>query len=264
MSPRRSRRLLACAPTLGAAAVLALLVATSVGADLLAPPPDPVTCEPLLAVLVHGARATIAIGAIASLLSLLGGVVFGTAAGLAGGPWDRILTRVAELLSAFPTVVMVGVVCAVVRDPGLATLGAAIGLVRFAEVAKLVRVELVAWQSTELAVAARATGATAAATLVRHVMPRVAPVLAQTVVSTVSAVVVIQTLIGFLGLAPVRGVPSWGGALAHALSEGRNATAVVMVAACVTTVAAVQILAERVREWLDPYAKHATPCIRRS
>lgn len=247
-----------------ALAALATLVVVASLADVLVSRGDGLSSSSLAVVLVHGARSLVIVTAVASSLSLLVGIVAGAVAGFSGGALDRGLSRVVELLSAFPTIVLVALVTAFDPEPNVLHFGLAIAAVRLAEVARLVRVEIIRWSGTDLSLAARAIGASAGGALLRHLGPRLAGVLAQTLVSTIAAVVVVQTLVEFVGLGGRAGAATWGAGLARAVSDGDNTAAVVLMAVTLAVVGSTQVLAEAVREWFDPYAGRATPCAPRS
>ncbi len=251
------------APVFGAIGFVLLVSSCAALADVISS--RPVTADAsLFALLVHGARSTLVIVVIATSLSLAAGLGLGAVAGFSGGSWDRSIARLIELVAAFPTVIVVAIVYSAVEQPGLATVGVAIALVRLSEVARLVRLEVIAWRSSEQALAARAIGATMRGMLLWHLGPRLAVVLAQTAVSSVSAVIVIETLMEFVGLGTARTAPTWGATLARAVAAGHNGAAVAVLAASVLTVASAQILAEHVRESFDPHPRRATPCTPRA
>ncbi len=264
MTPTRFdlRPVPACASLVGAVMVVVVLAGCTLLADLVADHARVDADASVVRVLVRGARSTVVVAGVASGLSVLLGVVMGALAGLLGGMVDRALTRGAELVAAFPAVVMVALVRSMSPATGLLVTGAAIGALRCMEVARLVRVEVIAWRSSEFSVGAMAIGATAVGSLVHHVGPRLAPLVAQTMVSGVGAVVVIDMLVEFLGLG-ADGIDvsrSWGASLARAVSSGDGTTVAALLGASIMTVGAVQVLAERVRERLDPHGKRATPC----
>jgi len=256
------RRLPARASSIGALLVLVALAGCTLLADLVAGDARADASASLVRMLVHGARSMVVVAVVASGLSSLLGVVMGASAGFLGGTVDRALTRGAELVSAFPAVVMVALVRSLWPSPGLLAMGAAIGVLRLMEVARLVRVEVIAWRSSESSIGVKAIGATAMGALVRHIGPRIAPSVAQTVVSSVGAVVAIDMLVEFLGLGGdgMDVSSSWGASLARAVSSGDGSTVAALLGASVMTVGAAQVLAERVRERLDPHGKRATPC----
>ena len=93
--------------------------------------------------LVHGARTSLGAALIAALGFVAIGTLLGALGGFFGGVFDAVVARLIETITAFPTLVLVLVVQAVVPHPTLWTLLLAIGLARWPEVARLVRAEVI-------------------------------------------------------------------------------------------------------------------------
>jgi peptide/nickel transport system permease protein len=203
--------------------------------------------------LVHGARASLGAALFAALGFVAIGSLLGALGGFYGGLFDGIVARVTETLTAFPTLVLVLVVQAVVSHPSLWTLLLAIGLTRWPEVARLVRAEVMLVSSQDYVVAARALGAGPWRILRRHVLPNaVAPVLVAGTFGLAS-VVLVEASLDFIGVGAPAGSASWG----ETLSETRDHLAAWWLlafpgVAVFATVLALNLVGEALRDALDP------------
>src|SRR5699024_10486959 len=106
------------------------------------------------------------------LLSLVFGVVFGLMAGYFGGLIDTFVSRLIEVLQAFPSLLLL-IVLSVTIGPGLVTAYIALGIVGWSGVARLVRGETLKLRNAEYVEGARALGSRNARLLFRHVFPAV-------------------------------------------------------------------------------------------
>lgn len=199
--------------------------------------------------LVYGARHALGLTLAALLISLVFGGVLGAVAGLRGGFWDDVLTRPVELIETFPAVVVVAVVRAV--DPSLTpwSLVLAIAAVRWAEVARLVRAEVIRVSSMEFVVSARAIGCTQTRILRRHVLPHATRPVVVSLLFGVASVVLLEVAISYLGL----GLPgSWGTLIAEGLVEEHGSRLTWCAAtALALTVGAAYLVADALGETLD-------------
>jgi peptide/nickel transport system permease protein len=203
--------------------------------------------------LVHGARTSLGAALFAALGFVAIGTFLGALGGFFGGILDGVLSRLVEALSAFPTLVLVLVVQAVVPHPSLWTLLLAIGLTRWPEVARLMRAEVLLVSSQDYVLAARALGAGPWRILRRHVVPNAfAPILVAGTFGLAS-VVLIEASLDFLRVGLPPGSASWG----ETLSETREHLGawwllVFPGLAVFVTVVALNLVGEALRDALDP------------
>ena len=198
--------------------------------------------------LLHGGRVALGLALLALVLGVSFGVLVGALAGWLGGFWDETLSRAAELVEAFPAVVIVALIRAI--DPERATwsLLLALAAVRWAEVARLVRAEVMRVSSADFVLAARALGSPRARILRRHVLPHaLGPVLVSGTFGLVS-VVLLEVAVSFLGLGHHG---SWGVMIAEGLQPGSATAAWWAAAALALTLLAAYGLADAVRQALD-------------
>jgi peptide/nickel transport system permease protein len=207
----------------------------------------------VLARILYGTRTALTLGALAVLAFASIGLVLGALAGFFRGVLDAAVARVIETLSAFPTLVLVLVVQAIVPGASTFTLLVAIGLTRWTEVARLVRAEVLAASHQDYVTAARALGASPWRVLRRHVLPNsVAPAIVATAFG-VAQVVLVEAALDFLRVGAPNVTASWG----ETLSEARDHAGAWWLLAfpgamLFITVAALNLVGEALRDALDP------------
>jgi peptide/nickel transport system permease protein len=160
--------------------------------------------------LVHGTRASLTLGAIVALLSLVFGLSLGAIAGALGGVWDSLIERLVEVVGVFPAVVAVALVRALERRPSLLSLVVVIAAVNAANIARLARVLVLRCLAEEWAVAAQATGASPLRIAFRHLLPHLAPALSVAAVLAVGSVILTETSLSFLDLGVPSTIATWG------------------------------------------------------
>lgn len=165
--------------------------------------------------LVHGAFASLSLGIGATLIGLFGGALLGVAAGYARGTVDRIITRLLDVLLAFPEV-LVALLAITVLGPGQWSLVLAVGLGRIPGAARLVRAQVQQVRSAPFVAQSIGLGLTPAQILQRHIVPNsLGPVLVHTVLG-VGVCIIFGAGLSFLGLGAVPPSPEWGLMLSEA------------------------------------------------
>jgi peptide/nickel transport system permease protein len=209
--------------------------------------------------LVHGARTSMSIAFVAVLALVAIGAMLGALGGFFGGQFDALVARLIETLTAFPSLVLVLVVQAIVPHPTSITFLATLALTRWTEVARLVRAEVLLVTSQEYVLAARAIGASPWRVLVKHVAPNArAPVLVSSAFGLAS-VVLIEAALDFLRVGVPAPVASWG----EMLSQSRDHLAawwlLIFPGCCLLlAVIALNLVGEALRDALDPRLRAAT------
>lgn len=176
----------------------------------------------VLSRLLAGARVSISVGLLATLLACGVGVTLGLLAGFYGRWIDEVVMRFMDMLMAFPYIVLAMALVAVI-GPGLTNIVVVIAIVRLPQFARLTRGAVLAVKELEFVTAARAIGATNYRMVLRHVFPNVlAPIF---VISSLSIATAINTeaALSFLGLGITPPMSSWGTMLADGRSNLRDA-----------------------------------------
>lgn len=258
-----------------AVGVIATLVLAAVFAPLLAPydptRPDlvlgfraaPPSAEHLLGTdragrdvlsrLLYGARVSLTIGFGSQLLSLFLGVVAGLSAGYFGGWTDTLISRLIEVLQAFPSLLFI-IVLSVSLGPGLLTAYIALGIVGWAGVARIVRGAALGIRQTEYVEGARALGAGSVRLISRHVLPGVLPSLIVIYTIGVGSAIIGEATLSFLGLGVKPPTPSWGQMIADGQSYLTSAwwMSVFPGLTIAVVVIAFNFLGDALRDALDP------------
>jgi len=198
--------------------------------------------------LLYGARTALGLTAAVLLLSLLLGVLLGASAAHLGGFWDELLSRPLEVIEALPTIVVVAVTRAIAPEAAVWSLVLAAAAVRFAEIARLVRAEVLRANSADYVVAARALGCSDMRILARHIMPSAARPVVVSLMFGVASLVLLEVAVSFLGWG-IQG--SWGVIIAEGLGASTSWAATCAAVALVVTVASAYLLADAVTEMLD-------------
>ena len=171
----------------------------------------------VLSRLLSGARISLLIGLIVVVASALIGTILGLLAGYFGGWLDTVISRVVDILLAFPFMIFAIGLMAVLQ-PGLLNIILTLTLKGWVPFCRLVRGETLAIKKREHVEAARALGAGHGHQLFREILPNVvAPVIVLGTL-TVATVILLEASLSFLGLGVQPPTPTWGGMV----SEGRD------------------------------------------
>jgi peptide/nickel transport system permease protein len=163
--------------------------------------------------IVFSTRLDLQIGLISVLFPFVFGSLAGIATGYLGGRLDTFFMRIVDVLMAFPFLILVVAIMAIL-GPGLGNLYIAFGLVGWIPYARITRAETLATRNLEYVQAARTIGCTTTRIMLRHVLPNViAPGLVYVFTGMVLAILTGATL-SFLGLGPQPPTPEWGAMIA--------------------------------------------------
>lgn len=207
----------------------------------------------ILSRLVHGARVSLLVGAIAVAVSCPIGVLVGLLAGYIGRRTDDVLMRITDIQLAIPTILLAIAVVAVL-GPGVRNVIITLTVTGWTLYARLVRGEALGVKTRDFVVAARAAGAGDARIMFRHVLPNVLTPVIVVAVFAVANMIILEATLSFLGLGVEPTVVTWG----RMLNAGRLylSTAWWLTAfpglAIFVTVLAVNLLGDHLRDWLDP------------
>lgn len=158
--------------------------------------------------LVHGGRATLLVGAVAALLSVVIGIAVGALAGFYGGKVDNLLMRGTEFFQVLPTLLFAMVVTTLFT-PSLLTVTVAIGIVSWPNTARLTRGEFLRFRDVEFVRAERTIGATNARLIWKVILPNVLPPLVVSATLAVGTAILFEAGLSFLGLGDPNQM-SWG------------------------------------------------------
>jgi peptide/nickel transport system permease protein len=166
----------------------------------------------LLSALLHGARLAAIVGVLVVAISLVAGALLGAAAGYRGGATDHAVSGAADVVQAFPAIVLNIAILALVARPGLLHLVVALVSNRWVLYARIARAQTFSLREREFVQAARALGAGEARIVTRHIMPNLAGPLVIQATSGFGGAILAEATLSFLGLGPGT-ASSWGALL---------------------------------------------------
>ncbi|MDQ7777550.1 ABC transporter permease [Paracoccus aminovorans] len=162
----------------------------------------------ILAGLIAGGRATLAVGFAAAAITMLIGVLIGAYAGFYGGIVDDMLMRVTEFFQVLPPLLFAMVVVTLFQ-PTLVNVALAIGIVSWPQTARLTRSEFRRIRTLEYVSAMRAIGAGDGNIIWRVILPNALPPLIVSATLTIGMAILFEAGLSFLGLSDPN-VMSWG------------------------------------------------------
>ena len=171
----------------------------------------------ILARILYGGRIDLAIAFGATSVTLVGGTFIGLIAGYVGGRVDSVLMRLVDLFFAFPFLVLVIAIIAML-GPSIFNMFVAIWITSWVSYARIMRAQTVVAKKQQYVLAARALGYGSLRVMFRHILPNTAS--AVIIFSMVDAVgnIILAASLGFLGLGAQPPSPEWGAMI----SDGQN------------------------------------------
>jgi oligopeptide transport system permease protein len=166
---------------------------------------------------LYGARVSITVGLIATLVSLVIGVIYGATAGYLGGRTDAVMMRFVDVLYSIPYIFLVIILMTIFKR-NFYLLFIAIGAVEWLTMARIVRGQTLSIKQKEFIEAARASGVGPVDIILRHVIPNVFGPVVVYVTLTVPAAILAESFLSFLGLGIQEPLTSWG----VLISEGKD------------------------------------------
>ncbi|HEY9292657.1 MAG TPA: ABC transporter permease [Microlunatus sp.] len=213
----------------------------------------------ILVRIAYGARISLGVGVVATLLTVAIGVLVGLAAGFLGGVVDTVLARLVDVVLSVPFL-LVAISLVSITSPGLTVTILVIGFFSWASVARIVRGQVLSIREREYVEAARSLGARDLRIMFIDILPNV---LAQVIVYTtllIPVVIVVQATLSFLGLGLQPPAPDWGGMIAESGNYYRVAwwfTVFPGLALLITTLA-FNLFGDGVRDAFDPRSQRLT------
>jgi peptide/nickel transport system permease protein len=207
----------------------------------------------ILARVLSGARISLLVGLVVVSVSATAGILLGSLAGYIGGWVDDTISRLMDVLLAFPGILL-AIALVAVLGPSLTNVVLALSVIGWVSYARLVRGQVLRARELEFVQAARALGANTGRVLLRHVIPTTLPaVLVQATLGMAGAIIA-EASLSFLGLGVQPPTPSWGtmlnGGRAHLLDAPH--LTIFPGAAIALLVLGFNFLGDGLRDALDP------------
>jgi peptide/nickel transport system permease protein len=163
----------------------------------------------ILARVLAGARISLLVGLVVVSISASVGMLLGSIAGYFGGVIDESISRVIDVLLAFPGLLL-AIALVAVLGPSLVNVVLALSLIGWVGYARLVRGQVLRAREFEFVQAARAVGAPIPRILLRHIMPTALPAVTVQATLGMGAAILAEASLSFLGLGVQPPTPSWG------------------------------------------------------
>jgi len=207
----------------------------------------------LLARTLFGARISLAVGLIATLVSLIIGVAYGATAGFIGGRIDELMMRFVDVLYSIPYIFLV-IILMVIFNRNFFLLFVAIGAVEWLTMARIVRGQTLSVKQKEFVEAARAGGVGTFGIIFRHIVPNVFGPVIVYVTLTVPASILAESFLSYLGLGIQEPLTSWGVLIKDGADQMETApwTLIFPAAFMAVTLFCFNFIGDGLRDALDP------------
>ena len=207
----------------------------------------------VLARVLAGARISLMVGIVVVGVSASVGTVLGSVAGYFGGRLDEMISRLIDILLAFPGLLL-AIALVAVLGPNLTNVVLALSSIGWVGYARLVRGQSLQVRELEYVLAARAAGATRVRIVTRHVIPAVLPAVSVQATLGMGGAILSEAALSFLGLGVQPPTPSWGTMLSYGRAHLLDAPHVTIFPglAIAVLVLGFNFLGDGLRDGLDP------------
>jgi oligopeptide transport system permease protein len=158
---------------------------------------------------IYGARISLTIALMATLVQFFIGVVYGGISGYVGGSLDNLMMRIVDLINSIPLLLYV-ILLMVVMGAGLVTIMVALGSVYWVLMARLVRGQVLSIKENEFVLAARTLGASSWRIMVKHLIPNAMGPIIVSLAMMVPSAIFSEAFLSFVGLGVSAPQASWG------------------------------------------------------
>ena len=206
--------------------------------------------------IIYGARVSLVIGLLPTFISMFIGTILGLFAGYYGGKTDFVIMRLADIMLAFPSLLLAMVVMYTLGG-GIVNIFIALSLVNWASTARVVRAQTLSLKEAEYVEAARSMGVRKTTIIFRHILPNCLPSLIVLFTLNIPSAILSESSLSFLGVGAQPPSASWG----LAVTEGKRYlfsepwVPLAPSVAIMILVMAFNFLGDGLRDVLDPYLK---------
>jgi len=207
--------------------------------------------------IIYGSRVTLIVSLFAVMVSAAIGIWAGLAAGFFGGRTDATIQRLIDMQLAFPVVLLVIAIVAVV-GPSLTNLVILMGLSAWPRFARIVRGSVLSVRGLEYIEAARSIGASKLRIMMQHILPNILSAIIVYASFELARMILLEATLSFLGLGVQPPTPTWGGMI----NDGKNylsiswAVSLLPGVAIALIILAFNLLGDELRDALDPQLSH--------
>ena len=207
----------------------------------------------LLARLLMGLRVSLAIGLVATFVSLVIGVAWGAVAGYVGGRLDEVMMRIVDILYSLPFIFFV-ILLMVTFGSNIILIFVAIGAVEWLTMSRIVRGQTLTLKHKEFVEAARAAGLSQGGIIGRHIVPNLLGPVVVYVTLTIPAVILAESFLSFLGLGVQPPMASLGTLIANGAQDMELAPWLLVFPSLVmvVTLMSFNFIGDGLRDAIDP------------
>jgi oligopeptide transport system permease protein len=202
---------------------------------------------------LYGARISLTVAFIATLVNFFIGIFYGGVAGYFGGNVDNVMMRIVEVISTIPLTLYV-ILMMVVLQSGFISIIVAIGTVFWVDMARIVRGQMLTLKNQDYVDAAKTMGASTWRILTRHLLPNTIGPILVTLTLLIPSAIFIESFMSFIGLGVSVPMASWGTLTSEAVETLRAYPYQLFfpAAAISLTMFAFNFLGDGLRDALDP------------
>ena len=213
----------------------------------------------IFARVLGGARISLLVGLVVVGVSGTIGIAMGSVAGYFGGRVDEAISRLIDILLAFPGLLL-AIALVAVLGPSLTNVVLALSVIGWVGYARLVRGQVLRTHELEFVQAAKALGATTSRILMRHVIPTTLPAVTVQATLGMGGAILAEAALSFLGLGVQPPTPSWGTMLNYGRGHLLDAPHLTVFPglAIAILVLGFNFLGDGLRDALDPATKGRT------
>lgn len=202
---------------------------------------------------LYGARISLLIALVATIVQFFIGVIYGGVSGYVGGRVDNFMMRIVDIIDTIPLMLYV-ILLMVVLGAGLLTIIIALGSVYWVRMARLVRGQVLSIKENEFILAARTLGASPWRIMVRHLIPNSMGAIIVSLAMMVPSAIFTESFLSFIGLGVSAPQASWGTLASDAMGGLRTYAYQLFVPSFFIsmTVLSFNFLGDGLRDALDP------------
>ena len=202
---------------------------------------------------IHGSRVSLTVGFVARTISLFIGLIMGVISGFYGGKVDSVIMRLADITFAFPTLLLLIAIMAVVA-PGIPTLFTVLGVVGWAAIARLVRAQVMVIRKRQYVQAAESSGVGILSLMIRHILPQCMSPIIVVYTMGLGMTIMAESSLSFLGLGVQPPSPSWGRMISDGIVFMRSAWWLTIFPGIILslTVCSLNLVGDGFRDMFDP------------
>lgn len=210
----------------------------------------------ILSRIIYGARISLTVGILPTFISMTIGTALGIISGYTGGKTDFFIMRLADIMLAFPSLLLAMVVMYTMGG-GLVNIFIALSLVNWASTARMVRAQTLSIKEKEYVQAAKSIGVGNFTIMLRHILPNCIPALIVLFTLNIPSAILSEASLSFLGVGAMPPSASWGLMVVKAKKYMFTQPWLVLAPsiAIMIVVMAFNFLGDGLRDIMDPYLK---------